>query len=124
MKIMFLKSGKFSIDSVYGPVINCVEGKEIDIGENDAEVLLLSGWACRKDEVEDEEESTFEEAERNEEVKHFIIPWESKDWDINSIRAKDDLDLFSIKVFETSIDRRKSVRNIIKELKEKIEYDR
>lgn len=113
MKIVFLKSGKFSIDSIYGPVINCVEGKEIDIGEDDAEALLLFGWACRKDEVEDEGESTFEEAE-------VILekPWERSDWDPKSPTAKDDLDYYSIRKHGISIDKRKKVERLITALKE------
>lgn len=97
MKIVLIKSGKFSFHPVYGPVKDCVKDEIVDILDAYAKQLIEAGWA--------------------QEVNKLMPPWEKTDWDQNGDDAKELLQSYVSIVYGTSIDKRKSVANIIKDIK-------
>lgn len=105
MKIIFARTGKFSFDPLRGPVQNCIKAEEADIDEEHAAQLIESGWAIR---LEDE-------------IQYF---WQHPDFDPDALDSKDRLKRFTRDRFGVDLDKRKSVQNMIKAIREIIENDR
>lgn len=108
MNIIFLKTGRLAIHPARGPFVACKAGKSADLTEHYAERFIEAGWAKVAEEVVDV-------------VAPVVIPsppWLAPWWDPKADDAKDKLETFGIEVHGVDIDRRKSVKNIIKVLEE------
>lgn len=128
MLIKFLKRGLFSIDPVHGPVVKCAIGSEDDLPDKHALTLLEYGWAEAVSEAIDvSEEQTPEPVETvaiesdydaTPALSTIGAPWDMSDWDTKAKDAKAILEQYGKDHFGIDIDRRKSVKNIIKQLKQ------
>lgn len=93
MQVVFSKTGKYSIDPVHGPVIECVRHEYTNLPEPHAKMLIRDGWA--------------------REYFELKAPWLEKDWESSADDAKVKLDEYVKSKYGTSIDKRKSVRQLI-----------
>lgn len=125
MEIVFTKTGKFSCHPVHGPVIDCVEGETVDLPDEHALILLDDEWADEVDapvgrqrgsETHDEPDETDDGDDQDDEDV-LVPPWAEEDWDPGSDDAKDKLEAFADEC-GIDINKRKSVKNIIKAIKE------
>lgn len=127
MLIKFLKRGAFSVNPVFGPIIQCIKNEEADLPDNHALRLIKYKWAEAVADAIDA--STEQEPEPVETIDTEIednatpalstigAPWEVSDWNPKAKDAKSILEQYGKTYFGIDVDRRKSVANIIKQLK-------
>lgn len=114
--IVYLKSGKFSIHPARGPVLVCKKDLVADVPSEHADVLDNYGWAKI---LETEEEIIDDEGKDDDGDKVDIVPpWEQENWDPEADDAKDMLEAYGLEVFGVDVNKRKSIDNLIVELKE------
>lgn len=112
MRVIHLKTGHFAFHPVSGPVHFCEEGKIESLPDYQAEMLIGQGWS-KADKIN---------AQSFENIQVDPYPWEKKDFNPLSRDAKQILADFAQSRLNFVIDKRKSVRNLIAELKKIIKY--
>ena len=112
--IIYLKTGKFSISPIHGPVALCKKDEIVEIDPGHAQVLADAGWAeILEDEVVQSEDDS-DGGKGDEDLP--IPPWNQEDCNPEADDAKDLLEVYGLEVFDTDIDKRKSVTKIIEQL--------
>lgn len=111
MRIKFNKTGLFAVHPVYGPIVACKEGAVGVLPDDQAQQLIGAQWALGIDyHAKSEEQPTIDDA--------VVPPWETPWWNPKAKNAKDQLEAFCLETFNVDLDKRKSVKSIILELKE------
>ena len=132
MKVVFLKTGNFSIDPVHGPVVSCIENEIADLPDKHAVVLIDYDWAEpsyeedepeNSKEVKEEDDSEETESEHDDINKMPTPPWEEDDWDEEADDAKERLLAYADEHMDLEINKRKSVKNVIKAIEEALDDD-
>lgn len=109
MKIIFKKTGRFSINPVNGPIIECKRGATIELPDDQGKQLVNSDWA--------ETQASIREKEKP--------PWKRKNWNSDDSDAKQQLIDYCQDLFEVSLDKRRAVSTLIKDIRKLIkENDR
>lgn len=118
MKILCKKTGLFALHPVYGPVISCNTGEEIELDErayvND---ILASKWATQV--VDKTESQDVVAAPVKADNVVLTAPWDKLDWRPRAKDAKDQIqDYVNMLELGVDLDLRKSVRSLINDVKE------
>lgn len=103
MKIIFTKTGKYALDPVRGPVIDCIYGHDYKLPEHLAKLLIADGWA--KVDVT----LPMEQLQKP--------PWQARGWDEAAPGAKEQLQAYAVTRFKSRLDMRYSVKSLITKLK-------
>ena len=107
MKVLIIKSGKFSFNPVTGPVYDCVDNTVVDLPDDYANQLLSAKWAKNMKSVKEEEKP----------------PWKREDWDSSAPDAKQKLIDFAFDLFGEPLDKRRAVSTLIRDIKRLIKQN-